>query len=63
MRQDFESRLQNIGQLTESRPTLRDRIERERVVLRERLKDLDEAAAALAGNPELERLLNLVSRV
>ena len=45
------------------RATVTERLNQERVTLIERLGQVEEALQALAENPQLERVLNLVSKV
>ena len=48
---------------TPRRATVTERLNQERLSLIDRLSQVEEALQALAENPQLERVLNLVSKV
>jgi chaperonin cofactor prefoldin len=46
-----------------SRPTMKDKLLGKKQRHEAKLKEVDDALAALEANPEIERVLNLVSKV
>ena len=51
------------ARLSASAPTITEQLKQEKVVLEERLAKVNEALTALQANPEVEKILNLISKV
>ena len=50
-------------EVVSSRPTMKDKLLGKKQRHEAKLKEVDDALAALEANPEIERVLNLVSKV